>query len=429
VRGFTDPASVERTYLEDMGESSVGREVAKFALSGLAVVALLAVVAVYLFIRLGRAEAIDDARNLTRLAGIGIVEPALSPKLSVARLDRIAHKQVLKNGVVRVKIWGPDGTIIYSDVHRLIGTRYPLGADERAALRTGKVDAEVSDLTRPENRFERQYKKLLEVYLPIRRANGQPLLYEEYLRYSSVTANAQRIWRDFAPAVVAALVLLWLVQVPLAYSLTRRLRERQREREQLLQQAVEASDIERRRIASDLHDGLVQELAGVSFELAAAGQERAASALRATVRQLRALLVQIYPPSLQQAGLEAALADLLAPAASRGLQTELRVDTPPLSPSTEELLFRAAQEALRNVVAHSGASSVSVSVTRSNGKVELEVVDDGRGFDADEAARRRSEGHVGLALLGSLARDAGGVLEIERAGTNGTMVRVEVPLK
>jgi two-component system, NarL family, sensor kinase len=427
VRSFTDPVGLSRPYLVDMGPNSVGRAVAKFALSGLVVVALLGFVAVFLFQRLGRSEAIDDARNLTRLAGVGIVEPALTPTLDIARLDRIVHARVLNGTVVRVKVWRPDGTIIYSDQHRLIGARYGLGEEEHAAFRTGAVNAEISDLSRPENRFERKDKKLLEVYLPVHATNGKPLLYEEYLRYSSVSANARRIWRDFAPAVIAALVLLELVQVPLAWSLARRLRDRQREREQLLQQAVEASDVERRRIAADLHDGLVQELAGVSYELAAAGQERAASALRASVRQLRALLVQIYPPSLQQAGLEAALADLLAPAASRGLHTELEVDTPRLSPSTEELLFRAAQEALRNVVAHSGASSVKVKVTRNNGRVELSVVDDGRGFDAAEAARRRGEGHVGLTLLGSLAEEAGGVLEVERAGERGTMVRVEVP--
>ena len=422
-----EPFAVVRPYLVDVGSNSVGRAVAKFALSGLVVVVLLGFAAVFLFQRLGRSEAIDDARNLTRLAGIGIVQPALTPKIDVARLDRIVRAQVLNGSVVRVKIWRADGTIVYSDEHRLIGTRYHLGGDERAAIRTGATEAEVSDLSRPENRFERAQNKLLEVYLPVHATNGKPLLYEEYLRYSSVSANARRIWRDFAPAVIAALVLLELVQVPLAWSLARRLRDRQREREQLLQRAVEASDVERRRIAADLHDGLVQELAGVSYELAAAGQDRAAAALRASVRQLRALLVQIHPPFLNQAGLEAALADLLAPAASRGLQTELEVDAPALSPSTEELLFRAAQEALRNVVAHSGATHVKVSVTRNNGRVELSVVDDGRGFDTAEATRRRAEGHVGLTLLGSLAEEAGGVLEVERAGEGGTRVRVEVP--
>jgi signal transduction histidine kinase len=439
------------------GSSSVAGAVAKFALSGLVVVALLGVAAVFVFIRIGRTEAVADARSLTALAGRGIVQPALTPGIltgdatSLRAVDRVVRRHVLQGAVVRVKIWRADGTIVYSDEPRLVGTRYALGADEQEAIRSGAVHAEVSDLSKPENRFERLQKKLLEVYLPIRIGGGPRVLYEEYLRYSSVAASANGVWRDFAPVLIAALVVLELVQVPLAWSLARRLRERQREREQLLQQAVDASDAERRRIAADLHDGLVQDLAGISFELAAEaerggpaadGLRRAAAVTRACVRQLRTLLLQIYPPSLRDAGLEAALADLLAPAATRGLRTELRVDPlldemGPLPGETEELLFRAAQEALRNVVAHSRATSVEVSVARRNGSVELRVVDDGRGFDPDEAARRRSAGHVGLDLLAALARDAGGVLEVGAANgasngagpRGGTTVRLEVPVR
>jgi two-component system, NarL family, sensor kinase len=426
------------------GPSSVGGAVAKFALSGLVVVALLGVAAVFVFIRIGRSEAVADARDLTALAGRGIVAPALTPGLlrgdpaAVRAVDRVVRRHVLEGAVVRVKIWRGDGTIVYSDEPRLVGTRYPLGADERYAIRTGAVDAEVSDLSRPENRFERSQKKLLEVYLPIRAPGGRRVLYEEYLRYSSVAASANRVWHDFAPVLIGALVLLELVQVPLAYSLARRLRDRQREREQLLQQAVDASDTERRRIAADLHDGLVQDLAGISFDLAAEAEHggtaaetlrRAAAATRACVRQLRTLLVQIYPPSLRDAGLEAALTDLLAPAATRGLRTSLHVDAGHLPSETEELLFRGAQEALRNVVTHSRASAVDVSVQRRNGSVELIVSDDGRGFDPEEAARRRSGGHVGLDLLAALAQDAGGVLEVGPADSRGTSVRLEVPVR
>ena len=105
------------------------------------------------------------------------------------------------------------------------------------------------------------------------------------------------------------LLVLYLVQVPLAYSLARRLRARQREREELLRRAIDASDLERRRIAADLHDGAVQRLAGVSLSLAASANalgdaedggeaggalSRAAAETRETIRELRTLLVDIY---------------------------------------------------------------------------------------------------------------------------------------
>ena len=96
-----------------------------------------------------------------------------------------------------------------------------------------------------------------------------PLLYEDYERSSTISASSRRQWEGLLPALVGALLVLYLIQVPLAYSLARRLRAKQREREQLLRRAIDASDLERRRIAADLHDSAVQRLAGVSLSLAA----------------------------------------------------------------------------------------------------------------------------------------------------------------
>ena len=113
--------------------------------------------------------------------------------------------------------------------------------------------ANASDLARPENRSERGFSRLVEVYLGIRATNGQRLLYENYERSSTISASSRRQWLALLPALAGALLVLYLVQVPLAYSLGRRLRARQREREQLLRSAIEASDLERRRIAAELH--------------------------------------------------------------------------------------------------------------------------------------------------------------------------------
>jgi hypothetical protein len=70
------------------------------------------------------------------------------------------------------------------------------------------VAAELSDLDAPENRFERDQGRLLEVYLPVPTPGGQTLLFETYSRYSSVTANAGAMWRQFVPITVGALLLL-----------------------------------------------------------------------------------------------------------------------------------------------------------------------------------------------------------------------------
>jgi signal transduction histidine kinase len=320
-----------------------------------------------------------------------------------------------------------------------VGRRFALEPEVMSAVRRRVVDADVSDLNRPENRYERRFGKLLEVYLPIDDPGGRTLLFEDYVRFEAISASEQRLFSRFAPALGAALLLLWLVQLPLAWSLIQRLRQRQREREALLQRAIDSSSVERRRIAQHLHDGVVQDLAGVSYALSAAGDrlERAgppglaevvrdaATATRRAVRELRALLIGIYPPSLQRSGLEAAVSDLLAPLSARGIEVEAEIaDDLALAPKAEELIFRSAQEALRNVAKHADPSRVAVSVRRSNGSVVLAVRDDGRGFDP--GARDADGASLGLRLLEDLVEEHQGRLEVHSGAGRGTLVTVEL---
>jgi signal transduction histidine kinase len=426
--------------------------VLQFALSGLLAVLVLGFVAVQVLRHTGRGEATRNAKEVTQLAGRSIVEPAITPgvlagdRRDLARLDRVVIGRVVRDPVVRVKIWRADGRIVYSDDHRLIGSRYALGADELEALRTGGVDAEVSDLGKPENRFERPFKKLLEVYLGIRGPRGR-LLFEVYQRYSSVAASGRRLWLSFAPALIAALIILELLQIPLAWSLARRVRRSQEEQERLLRRAVDASETERRRIARDLHDGPVQNLAGVSYSLAAASHglpegspaalggtiDQAARQTRASIRDLRALLVDIYPPDLHRAGLNAAIADLLRPLEDSGITSELDVAADLRLPEqTEALLFRTAQEALRNVGAHSAADHVRVQIGAERGTASLTVTDNGVGVatpTAADAGGGTGREHFGLRMLGDLARDAAGTFSVASSDGGGTEVRLTVPIR
>jgi two-component system NarL family sensor kinase len=155
----------------------------------------------------------------------------------------------------------------------------------------------------------------------------------------------------------------------------------------------------------------------------------AAAATRRCIRQLRSLLVEIYPATLHRAGLEAALTDMTARFGSRNVEANVAVDARLKLPSeTEALLFRVAQEALRNVAAHSRATRVDVRVAQTNGHASVCVDDDGRGFTPEEAQRRSGEGHLGLGLLADLVHEAGGSLEIESSPGKGTRLRAEVPV-
>jgi signal transduction histidine kinase len=362
---------------------------------------------------------------------------------AIEALDRVIKERVLGDpSIARVKIWARPGRIVYSDEPRLIGALYPMSREELAELRVSRVDAHVSDLAKPENRFEQRFGRLLEVYMPIRTPSGEPLRYEVYYRSSFISARGSRIFGLFAPVMLGALVLLALIQLPLAWRLATRVRKGQEEQQRLLKHALEASELERRRIAHDLHDGVVQDLAGVAFGLAplveeaerrgdqaeAAALRDASVTLRQGVRDLRTLLVEIHPPNLESAGLEVALSDLLSPLAAAGIATELHVDDA-AAPGSEHdvLVYRAAREAVRNAQAHGKPSSVRVELARQPGRTRLVVSDDGRGFTPADRERRVAEGHVGLRLVESLVEQSGGRLSVASEPGEGTTVVLEVP--
>jgi two-component system, NarL family, sensor kinase len=433
-------------------ETSPAQLFARFALTGLAAMVIVGGVAFVILRHSATAGAIRQAKQLTTLAGRGIAAPLITPGVlrgaapDLARLDRAVRERILTGtNIVRVKIWTARGRIVYSDVPQLIGSVFRLPDDERRALRDGGTDADASDLHRPENRTERPFNRLVEVYAGIDGPDGTRLLYEDYERSSAISASSRRQWRGLALAVAGALAVLYLIQVPLCYSLARRLRVGQREREQLLRRAIQASDLERRRIAADLHDGAVQRLAGVSLSLAAsANQGRAArggdemrhavagaaAETRETIRELRTLLVDIYPPTLQCSGLLAALEDLVAPLRAAGIEVELRVPgSIELPDRIEALFYRVAQEAVRNARRHSKATEVVLSVGVWPGEAVLSVMDDGVGFAPETGDEHEQEHHFGQRLMRDLADHAGGTLEIASARGKGVAVWLRAPLR
>lgn len=423
---------------------SVRGVVVRFALAGLLSLALVGTVTAYASRRVGTDRAIAEAKNVTWVSMKGIVEPVLDDRLLdmdrtvLDRIDAVVRESVLRGSLVRVKIWAGDGTILYADEPRLIGDRFELDADKLSVLAGGEGKADVSDLSEPENRYETGNAKLLEVYQRTELPNGTPVLFEAYFRYSGVTAVGRQLWREFAPIAIGALALLELIQIPLAWSMARRLRSSQLERERLLGHAIEASDAERRRIASDLHDGVVQDLTGVSLGLAALGKTEqittdqvaeASSAIRTSIKSLRSLLVEIYPPNLHQEGIESALGDLLGRLAARGMKTRLDVDLDDLALDldTSSLLYRAAQEALRNVGAHASAERVRVDLRADGEWLRLTIDDDGKGFSDEVLANRAAQGHVGLRSLAGLVADLGGTMTVSSTPGSGTRVSVEIP--
>lgn len=423
------------------------RQVGQFVALALLAVVLVGVATAIASRRAGEREAITDRSTEALIKAQSFVEPVITEGLltadpaAVDQVAEVVETSVLTIDLIRVKIWTADGVIVYSDEQRLEGEQFDLGTDEVAAIREGLLQAEISDLSEPENVYERDRGRLLEVYLPVRSPSGQRLLFEAYFRYDSVLDTAERNLVVFGSISVGALIALQIVQVPIAWSLATRLRQRQREHEGLLRQALEASDVERRRIASDLHDGVVQDLAGVAYSLAGAARTDdrdpataallgdAATEVRTSITALRSLLVQIYPPNLSEEGLVPVLTDLIARAQVSGLRASL--DSSRFSAAVPEpvagLAYRATQEALRNVVSHSQAGTADVWLATEDHHLVLEVSDDGIGFDP--AVRPASDPHFGLRGLAALAKDARGSLDVQSAPGEGTTLTLRLPLR
>jgi signal transduction histidine kinase len=205
-----------------------------------------------------------------------------------------------------------------------------------------------------------------------------------------------------------------------------------------LRRVIEAQELERRRLARELHDETGQALTSILLGLKsirAAASEADAEHAEAELRELvvqalqdvRSLAVELRPSALDDFGLVPALERLAGTFEERsGISAtiEARLADERLPAETETVLYRLVQEALTNVVKHAGATSVSIVVTRRDGGVRAVVEDDGRGFAAD-AVRADALGLVGmrerLALLG-------GTLTVESTAGAGTALIAYVPL-
>ena len=216
-----------------------------------------------------------------------------------------------------------------------------------------------------------------------------------------------------------------------------------REIQRLAGSLLTARDAERARIARDLHDGVSQQLAALSIALS--GLKRRVAAVSensdldsrmsliqeragALAESVRNLSHDLHPDVINHAGLRDALATHCA-----GISHEQAVavactsegDFDSLDSETAHCLYRIAQEALHNVVKHADARYAEVHLRRIDGRTELMVADDGKGFDMVET---RKTGHgLGLLSINERVRLAGGTLSVVTEWQKGTRIRVSLP--
>ena len=224
------------------------------------------------------------------------------------------------------------------------------------------------------------------------------------------------------------------------------LTERERRVSDLLAAVIRAQEQEQRRIAADIHDGFLQDLSALFLRaeiarghVCAGRAEQAAEVLaavqemvRTQMRTVRDFILEVRPPALDEVGVGPTLRMMVEQTATEhDLESHFSDRTGPgrLSRALETIVYRTAQEALRNVVLHAGAKRVWVDLSLGERDVTLSVRDDGRGITSAEASGRGSRGnHYGIETMRERVELTGGQIRIGPARGGGTEVVARIPL-
>ncbi|MGY1835308.1 sensor histidine kinase [Blastococcus sp. SYSU DS0510] len=433
----------QRAWYRRRPASRIGRELTFFSVA--AVLALVAVSSATVLIseRIARSNALEEVQRTTTRISTLALGPLVPGYLngSVANrieFERAVASRLLDPSIEVIVIWDDEGWVVYSSERQLIGLQEPLSEELRAAL-DGRIVAEIDDS--PDATYNGDDSgPVLEVYAPLS-GNGENLVLEIYYDHTVIARQAARLRGQILPLALGGLVLLQAVQVPIAASLAKRVRRNDAERAALADAALESSERERRAIAADLHDGPVQDLAGVSYALSAlrstvpeerrAMVDRLAGVVRTAVASLRRVMLDVYPPDLSADGLPRALDDLVLPLKEQGVSVDVRTGPlPPLGPQQTATLYRTAKETLANVAHHAQAQCVWVTLEADDSgrstAVRLVVADDGVGFPPGYSGS--PEGHLGLKLTADRVAALGGRLETGERPGGGACITVRLPV-
>jgi signal transduction histidine kinase len=256
---------------------------------------------------------------------------------------------------------------------------------------------------------------------------------------STVLFRQPTLWDEHRWAIVTGAAALLLQSTLLVALLVQRSRRRRAENEaqRLSGRILTAHEDERRKLARELHDDLTPRLARLAIDAArlqpeTAGPDSGGGAsmheeLSRLSQDVHGLAYRLHPTVLEDLGLGDALrSECERVSKGQGLSVDWHIDTLPagIAPAVTVCLFRVAQEALRNIVRHSGAQSASVTLRPKEGGLQLLVTDDGVGF---EPKAGHSAG-LGVASMRERVREVGGKFSICSEPGAGTTVQAWAPL-
>jgi two-component system, NarL family, sensor kinase len=403
----------------------------RFAATG-AIAVLVAVVGGITLLQPGIRRAENaDARADADVIAEGVVEPLLrahtmTPTMQGALSEQL-EKSAVNDEVTAVRVLDESGTVVAATPNAATPARLRLDREERAVLATGRPIIRYGRgdssrvLARPVD------AGVYEVVLRVRGRDDRPYLVETVALHNH-DVHGIGVRRILVPTA-AAIGLLWLVQLPAAYVMTRSLEDNRRERETLLLDSINAASEERRRIARTVHDGALQDLGRLTRSLSGSGSPLASDAERIAV-ELRTGLGEV---------LRSDPMPMLCPHDLQSIATQfggpdvvVTVNCPPtagLASDARIALGDLLREAVRNAAKHGRASTIAVAVSVGPSEVMASVTDDGQGFDTVRlhAGATPDRGLSGFQLHREAVVRLGGHVHVVSAPGRGSRMTVRMP--
>lgn len=351
-------------------------------------------------------------------------------------------------GVRAVLVWDEQGRVVWSTRDGLVGETYEL--DPQRQERFGTAEALAVEGRLAGLRLRGLMGDEIQVLSPIKAAGGELFVVESYVDPSVLADVRFATVRQLLPIGVGSVVLFELLALLTAAQLTRQVRASRRDRIKLLTDSLAAVDYERRRLAHDLHDGVIQDLAAMRYAISGVvhsvptdlpGEPRAklrrvCDLIEEELVTLRGTLGDLLPIERQDEPLPQSLHHVVKRVVPQPVAWSVTVDPglQTVDAGTAELVARVVQEGVRNAVRHADPGSVSVRVLpadeRAPSWVRVEIEDDGAGVgggDTGGTVDSVDGTHVGIRLLRDLVRDLDGDLSLSPRPDGGTRLVAEWP--
>ncbi len=368
---------------------------------------------------------------VTQIPSLPVDRPPTDAEL--AAYDVAIRTAILGGETVRVKLWAPDGTIIYSDAGELIDEQFTLSPPALKAF-GGATGTLISDLTDPAHELSREEGELIEIYIPLPNAGGEiTSVIEIEQTAASLDSALGRIATNVWLSIGLGIAVLSVFMGTLAMARAREVNRRRRQAEILLRSSFEAQEVERRRVVGALHDEVGQPLYRLLYGLegsrakmdpddpVADELDRLEGVVRDIDKTLRRELRILHEGLAADAGLDTAVLDLVELTRRESdLDVAAAVDLAwEPTPVQRTALYRAAQEGVMNVRKHAGATRVRIRLRTERDRVVLDVEDDGVGVAGEPG--------LGLTTTKERFQALGGDVAVSKLRGGGTRFRCWLP--